>query len=605
MDEAALRAMMPMSFGKKAPKKGPVKQPPPPTPAARSSNDTAPLATSILGKRPAVDPEEAEDDGLTPEERRANAEAERRQQERRAQGLASDSDSSSDDSDSEDDVGPPAPPSTSAAQRETIVPPMSNSALLTGTHSKTISALAVDPSGARFALGSYDYNLSLYDFGGMSSSLSPFRLFEPAENYPVLDLSFSSNSTNLLVVTGTAQAKLFSRDGADLSECKKGDPYLRDMRNTTGHVSGLTCGLFTPYDSGKFVTGGSDSSIRLWDVESMQRGQTDVIVMKSKLRGGRTKVSALQCTTGHTLIAGGQDGSLGYWDLRANLNSKPRGSVEKAHGDAGATSIAVSEEMVATRGSEGTVKLWDLRSFRQPLATKEGLPNGSPHTSIRFDPFDSKTVLTCTSDAGSKEGGELVVLDALNSLSTLHTYTLPSSPIRLHWSVPTDQLFITSRTSLSIFYSPSRSSKGILLPLSRAPKTTSSSLYTSASSSTEDSYPIYNSSDLAAGGQSESAKRRKLAKARQDPIATRMPQAPVSGPGKGGRIGAAATQHVVQSIYGGVEREDPREALLRYASKEEGGEGRGKDVEFTKAWEKTQPKTLYSKYTDDDDGKKE
>ncbi len=51
------------------------------------------------------------------------------------------------------------------------------------------SALAVDPPGSRFALGSYDFSLSLYDFGGLTSTLKPFRLFEPAESYPVLDLT--------------------------------------------------------------------------------------------------------------------------------------------------------------------------------------------------------------------------------------------------------------------------------------------------------------------------------------------------------------------------------------------------------------------------------
>ncbi len=40
--------------------------------------------------------------------------------------------------------------------------------------------------------------------------------------------------------------------------------------------------------------------------------------------------------------------------------------------------------------------------------------------------------------------------------------------------------------------------------------------------------------------------------------------------------------------------EDPREALLKYAEKAE------KDPLFTNAWKKTQPKAIYSHFSDDE-----
>lgn len=604
MDEAALRAMMPLSFGKKAPKKGLSK--PAPAPPPSSSIDNASASSSSLGKRPAANlpANEDVDDGLTAEERAANLAAEQEAQQRREQGL--DSEDNSSDSD-DDDIGPPPPPPASLPP--VTLPPMSESALFSGIHNKTISALAVDPSGARFALGSYDYTLSLYDFGGMTSSFSPFRAFEPAGSYPVVDLCFSSSSSHLLVISSTAQAKIFSRDGAELGECRKGDPYLRDMRNTNGHVSALTCGMFLPNDPTRFATGGSDSTVRIWDTESLGRGQEDTIVVKSKTRGGRTKVSAVQASSSHKLYAAGEDGSLSYWDLRANLNAKPRGCVEKAHAPETITSsIAVSEHkdsLVATRGGDGMVRLWDLRSFRSPVAERGGLGTTSAHTSVIFDPMDGKSVLTTTTSAGGEESSLEVM--STTDLSTIKTFSLPNtpSPVKLHWASTTDQLFITGRNgSLSVFYSPTRSTKGVTMAVSRLAR--SSSLFTSTSSTTADSYPIYsgNTSDLtASNAPSESAKRRKLAKQRRDPSATLLPQPPLNGPGKGGRIGAAATQHVVQSIYAATEREDPREALLRYASKDEGGDKEQIQVEFTKAWKTNQPKRIYSQYTEDDDAK--
>lgn len=48
------------------------------------------------------------------------------------------------------------------------------------------------------------------------------------------------------------------------------------------------------------------------------------------------------------------------------------------------------------------------------------------------------------------------------------------------------------------------------------------------------------------------------------------PQEPISGVGKGGRLGASATQSMVQTLYPTEQKfEDPREALLRYADKKD------------------------------------
>lgn len=52
-------------------------------------------------------------------------------------------------------------------------------------HTKVVSALALDPSGARIASGSHDYECKLWDFGGMTASHKPFKSWEPAGSYYV------------------------------------------------------------------------------------------------------------------------------------------------------------------------------------------------------------------------------------------------------------------------------------------------------------------------------------------------------------------------------------------------------------------------------------
>lgn len=47
--------------------------------------------------------------------------------------------------------------------------------------SKPISALCLDPSGARVVTGGYDYEVQFWDFGGMDSSHQSFRTVKPCE----------------------------------------------------------------------------------------------------------------------------------------------------------------------------------------------------------------------------------------------------------------------------------------------------------------------------------------------------------------------------------------------------------------------------------------
>lgn len=57
-------------------------------------------------------------------------------------------------------------------------------------HTKVISAIGLDPSGARLVSGSHDYDLKLWDFGGMDSRCKPFKSWEPAGSYYVRAVVF-------------------------------------------------------------------------------------------------------------------------------------------------------------------------------------------------------------------------------------------------------------------------------------------------------------------------------------------------------------------------------------------------------------------------------
>ena len=56
--------------------------------------------------------------------------------------------------------------------------------------------------------------------------------------------------------------------------------------------------------------------------------------------------------------------------------------------------------------------------------------------------------------------------------------------------------------------------------------------------------------------------KRKRDKDRQDPRKSRRPELPVHGPGRGGRVGASATQHVVQNLVRDTTRDEDVRAIL-------------------------------------------
>lgn len=614
MDEDALRAMLPMGFGKQ--KSSASRMAGAGAGASTSTSNTTTNAPSAVltpqagPSRPiqgpskpsaghAHDEDDESDDGLTAEERAANRAAPATDsdddsdddgltaEERAANRATAQTNSSGDASDSDDEVDlGPEPMGPDSTNPDTSSLPLTSQVNLT-SHTKPLTALSVDPSGARIATGSHDYDMKLWDFGGMTSSFKPFNTIDqPFGNYWINDLAWShGNGEHLLAVSGTAQAKLFDRNGIVISTYKKGDVYLRDMKQTSGHVAEITSCSWLPNDNASFATASADSTIRYWDVENPLK-QKLVINVKSKERGARTKVTSHAFTQdGKTLAAGCADGALHLWSTSGSYSS-PNSSVQGAHEkgcDVSSVVFSRNGRELISRSTDHTLKLWDVRSFKKPLAEKSGLPNNYSQTNAMFSP-DDKWILTGTSSSSANGSGSIEILST-RDLSPIQSIPTPSSTIRLEWHSRINQLFSTqSSGSCCVHYSPTQSIRGALLCINK----TSSKQARGRSSVDEVEFdgPIITPGAMDAEsrgqGMSQAAKRRRMAKERQDPQRTMIPQRPLDGPGRGGRIGSAATKHVVQDMHKDYlgERQDPREALLKYAEISE------KDPKFTVAWKK-------------------
>ncbi len=82
----------------------------------------------------------------------------------------------------------------------------------------------------------------------------------------------------------------------------KGDPYIRDMRHTKGHVGALTGCQWHPQDKKTFLTTSVDGTVRIWNTDDRWK-QKHVIAVKSKLPGGRTPITAASFSPDGKLVA--------------------------------------------------------------------------------------------------------------------------------------------------------------------------------------------------------------------------------------------------------------------------------------------------------------
>eukprot|EP00850_Spirogloea_muscicola_P000386 SM000001S04788 [mRNA] locus=s1:2312983:2316452:+ [translate_table: standard] len=480
--------------------------------------------------------------------------------------------------------------------------PVSNEVVLRG-HSKVVSALAVDPTGSRVLTGSYDYTVRMYDFEGMDSKLRSFRQLEPSEGHQVRALSWSPSADLFLAVTGSAQAKVYDRDGYTQGEFLRGDMYIRDLKNTKGHLSGLTGGEWHPRERHTALTCSEDGSLRIWDVTNFK---TQKQVIKPKLaRPGRVPVNS--CTWGHggKCIAGGLgDGSIQVWNVKAGFGSRPDLHASSAH-EAGeeVTSIVFSSDgtLLLSRGTDGTLKVWDTRKFKSPVKEFTGLPNSYSQTNIAWSPDERLAVTAVSSEKGSESGGGQLAFFDIERLECVRRVGIHPvhSVVRVAWHPRLNQIFVTTgdkkEGGTHILYDPALSERGALVCVARAPRKKSAVDFQAR--------PAIHNPHALPLFREEPGRKRQREKARSDPIKSKRPDLPMEGAGHGGRVGKSKGSLLTQYLLkeGGLIKEtwmeeDPREAILRHA------EAAAADPQIiAPAYAQTQPKPVFQEEEEEDE----
>jgi len=294
-------------------------------------------------------------------------------------------------------------------------------------------------------------------------------------------------------------------------------------------------------------------------------------------------------------MCGARDGSLQLWELRASSdfqpvvllpNATPKSeSVATKAKAASVTRGAHAPESdvscvrwhrdgykLASRSTDGTLKLWDIRRFDAPLGEWGGLDCLFPTTGCDFSP-DGGMLVTGSS---VKKGTGSAQLTFVSTRTLERVAQIPvdgASIVGLLWHPRLNQLLVGNADGgCYVHYDPEMSEKGAMLCAGREPPKRSGLVYTGGAMQihTPHALPMYKDEEL------DHRKRRR--KERHDPLKSHKPEYVKSALGTGGKLQVGYQQALLASMSGGVSGlggtkdkiaafkvEDPREEILKYA----------------------------------------
>lgn len=143
--------------------------------------------------------------------------------------------------------------------------------------------------------------------------------------------------------------------------------------------------------------------MRLWDIDQKLEGIEKELASKALIRtkderGGYVGVQGVcYSRDGNKLYSGCADGSLQLFSVKYN-HHRPELMIRNAHDPHEDYSSIVSFEdnfKFATRNTDGTLKVWDIRAFTKPVLHERDLPNRFPGNKMCLSP-DGRYLLVGT-----------------------------------------------------------------------------------------------------------------------------------------------------------------------------------------------------------------
>jgi len=495
-------------------------------------------------------------------------------------------------------------------------------------YKKPATCCAVDRSGVRMAVGSSDGVVRLYDFTGMKRDLRPFREVHPREGYPIHAVDWSPTGDMFVAASGNWQPTVHDRDGVELGEFDKGDMYIRDLRNTRGHVAATTDVKWNPLDRSTVCTAGEDGSLRLWDVDYLgdARGSQKAVLKPQQIKPGRVQVTSCAYSHDGDLISGGiTDGSVQIFSSKGSqyrsasiglvlppsqqckldnhwsFNGRPGHVFKGAHpaGEA-VTSLAFARDgrTLLSRCEDGTLNVWDLRNVKSPLKRFDDLPTRHGETAVGWSPNDVYFFTGVDAERDSRGGtsGGGVCFFSREKLEMVRRVSTPTNCIALEWHPRLNQIFVGGGDAkggeVRVLYDPEKSMDGVTKALGKVARRTNEDF-----ARIDIKEIAYTPNALPAFQEDMPGKRKLDSKDIARKALRKNPSKPAtthdkSGVLTGGTGSSLLTQHIMRNNEELGEKNwmkmDARESILRHAEKA------AADPKFTKqAYEHTQPKPVW------------
>lgn len=495
------------------------------------------------------------------------------------------SDDDDDDHDDEDDKESSDTEEEEVTLRDKI--PCSHEVSMThGT--KAVIAIAADPSGARLASGSIDYDVCFWDFAGMDTSMKSFRTLQPCENHPIKCLQYSMTGDVILVISGAAQAKVLDRDGFEKCETVKGDQYITDMARTKGHTASLNCGCWHPFTKEEYLTCSQDSTCRIWNLYR-PRGHKSLIKCRAQNGVKTIPTTCAYSREGAAVACGCIDGSIQMWDHRKNFVN-PSLVLRGAHAqgsEVSSLSFSYLGQMLASRACDDTLKLWDLRAFKTPISEAKGLFSRYDTTDCMFSPDDSMIVTGESLNKGETIGRVLFfdskTFDLVREIPVTNSHV-----IKTLWHPKLNQVFVGCGNGIvKVYYDSKKSMRGAKLCVVKTHmKQKHIEIMSTQQIITPHALPLFRQ-------DRPKSVRKQMEKDRLDPMKSRRPDLPITS-GQGGRVassGGTLSSYVIRNL--GLSKrieddQDPREAILKYAKIAE-----EEPYWIAPAYKRTQPKMIF------------
>jgi WD40 repeat protein len=250
----------------------------------------------------------------------------------------------------------PNPASVAAAARERAMLMQKSGAVTSPATATAVLCIAVSPGGKRFAAGSADRTLKLWEV----ETGKEIRQFTGHGN-GVCSVAFSPDGKKILSGcegpfqgdnapnTTNRSIRLFDADTGKL------------IRTFDGHKGGIPGLAFSP-DGNQFVSCGEDNTVRLWDVQT-----------KKEIRRFQGHSAGVLCVTfsldGRRILTGSRDRTLRMWNVATGQELRRF----EGHRDA-VTSVVLSRDgqLILSGSLDRTARLWRTTSSDKPMLTAKG-----------------------------------------------------------------------------------------------------------------------------------------------------------------------------------------------------------------------------------------